>query len=82
MLLPEPATIRDGIRGEQVGKRTGQTLSVDPKKRSCRLPLLKDAALKEPACRFLVISTTRDVVVCRRVWWGEPFVNAFPQLFP
>jgi hypothetical protein len=31
MLLPEPAAIQDDIREHQVGKRTAQTFSVNPK---------------------------------------------------
>jgi hypothetical protein len=53
----------------------GLTFSLDPEKRSCRLPRLKDVALNEPGCLFPVEYTTGDVVVHRGVWWGEPFVN-------
>ena len=77
-LLPEPATRY--IRMSQSEKRTSQTFSMDPKKRTCWLPLLEDAALEKPWCSFLVMSTTCDVVVSWGVWWREPFVNTLPQL--
>ena len=41
----------------------GQTFSVNPEKRTLRLPLLKDAALEKPRRGFLVMSATRNVMV-------------------
>ena len=81
-LLPEPATIQGAVRGSQVAKRIGQTFSVDPKKRTCRLPFLKDVALEKPGCCCLVMSIACDIVVRRGIRWGEPFLNALPQLAP
>jgi hypothetical protein len=43
---------------------------------------MKDAAFEEPGCCFLVMRTTRNVVVRRGVWRGKPFMNALPQLVP
>ena len=65
-----------------VGKRTGQTFSVDPEKRPRRLPLLKKAAFQKPGRCFLVMSATCDVVVRRGIRWREPFVNALSELVP
>src|SRR5712671_4680650 len=43
-------------------------------------PFPKDAPLKEPGCCAFMMSCIRSVVVGRRVWWREPFVNSLPQL--
>ena len=80
ILLPEPATIQDIIRGYQVRDGTGRTFPMNPKERTCRFPFAENAALKEPGCRLLVMSTARNVMVSRRIRWGEPFVDVFPQL--
>src|SRR5579863_7353003 len=57
-----------------------RTLSMDPKKRSRCLPFPENATLKEPGCCSLVMSTTRNVMIRRRVGWGEPSVKTLPQL--
>ena len=53
---------------------------MDPKERAFGFPFLVDASFEEPRCRFLVMGTARDVMVSRRIRWGEPFVDALPQL--
>jgi hypothetical protein len=60
--------------------RTGRTLPVNPKERSFGFPFLVDVSLEEPCCGFLVMSITGNVMVSRRIRWGEPFVDALPQL--
>jgi hypothetical protein len=60
--------------------RTGRTLSVNPKERSFGFPFLVNASLEEPCCGFLVMSITGDVMISRRIRWGEPFVDVLPQL--
>jgi hypothetical protein len=58
----------------------GLTLSVNPKERSFGFPFLVNTSLEEPCCGFLVMSITGNVMVSRRIRWGEPFVDAVPQL--
>jgi hypothetical protein len=54
---------QDIIRGYWVGNRTGHTLSVDPKERTFRSPLLVNVSFEEPGCSFFVMSITRNVMV-------------------
>jgi len=60
----------------------GYTFSVDPEKRTRCHPFVEYASLKEPCRCSLVMGITRNVMVCGRVWWGEPFMNALSQLVP
>jgi hypothetical protein len=55
---------------------------MDPQKGRSRFPLVKYAALKEPFCCAVVMSATGNVVVGRRIWWGEPHPKVFSQLAP
>ena len=80
MLLPEPAKKEDAFRAYLGEMGQVRTFSVNPKERTCCLPLLKDAPFKEPGCGSLVVSTACNVMVRGRVWWGEPSVKALPQL--
>jgi hypothetical protein len=59
---------------------TGRTLSVNPKEGSFGFPLLVNVSFEEPCCGFLVMSITGNVMISRRIRWGEPFVDALPQL--
>ena len=70
------------LSGRRIQMKMGQvrTFSVNPKQRTCRLPLLKDAPLKEPGRSSLVVSAACNIMVGGRVWWGEPFVKVLPQL--
>jgi hypothetical protein len=70
------------ILSERIGWGTGlgRTFSVNPKKRTCHFPFPEDATLKKPGCCPLVMSTTRNVMAGRRIWWGEPFMEAVPRL--
>ena len=67
---------------EDIRQGMGQvrTFSMNPKQRTCILPFLKDASLKEPGCGSLVVSTARNVMVGGRVRWREPSVKVLPQL--
>lgn len=67
---------------ERIGWETepGRTFSVDPKKGTRHLPFPEDATLKKPSCCPLVMSTTCNVMVRRRIWWGEPFMKVVPRL--
>ena len=67
-----------GVIGWKTG--TGRTLSMNPKERSFGFPFLVNVSLEEPCCDFLVMSITRDIMISRRIRWGEPFVDAVPQL--
>jgi hypothetical protein len=57
------------IKLERLGERT---FSVKPQKRTSRLPSRESTALEKPLCCSLVVSTTRNVVVSRRIRWREP----------
>jgi len=57
-----------------------RTFAMNPKERTCCLPILEDASLKKPGCGSLVVSTARNIMVGGRVWWGEPSVKTLPQL--
>jgi hypothetical protein len=46
--------------------------SVDPQKTTLGIPLLESAASYEPDRRSIVIITTRNHLILRRVWWGKP----------
>ena len=50
----------EGI-GWKIG--TGRTLSVNPEERTFGFPFLVNVSFEEPCCSFLVMSTTRDVMV-------------------
>jgi hypothetical protein len=65
-----------------IGWKTGtrRTLSVNPNERSFGFPFLVNASVEEPCCGFLVMSITGNVMISRRIRWGEPFVDALPQL--
>jgi hypothetical protein len=67
---------------EHIRREMGRmrTFSVNPKQRTCCLPLFEDAPLKEPGRSPLVVSAACNVMVGGRVWWGEPFVKALPHL--
>jgi len=56
-----------------------RTLSVHPQKRASGLPFSKVAAFKEPLCCPLMTSTTRNVVIRGRIWWGEPSMKVLSQ---
>ena len=58
------------------------TFTVDPKKRTRRLPFLEGTALKEPRCRSFEMGTTGNVMVGGWVRWGEPLAKALTQLIP
>ena len=74
------ASCEDKVLSEDIRREMRQvrTFTVDPKERSCCLPLLKDASLEEPGCGSLVVGTARNVMVGGWVWWGEPSVKALP----
>jgi hypothetical protein len=57
------------IELEMSGKRT---FSVKPQKRTSGFPSGEDAALEKPLRHSLVVSTTRNVVVSRRIRRREP----------
>jgi hypothetical protein len=52
-----------------------RTFSVDPEKRTCQLPVLEHAPLKEPGCRSLVMGSTRNVMIRGWVRWRQPFAK-------
>ena len=60
--------------------RTGRTLSVNPEEQSVGFPFLVDVSLEQPRCRFLMMSITGNIMICRRIRGGEPFVDALAQL--
>jgi hypothetical protein len=60
--------------------RTVRTLSVDPNERSFCFPFLVNVSLEEPSCGFLVMGITGNIMISRRIRWGEPSVDALPQL--
>ena len=70
------------MMSEHIQREIGRvrTFSVNPKQRTCCLPVLKDAPLKEPGRSSLVVSTACNVMVGGRVWWGEPSMKALPQM--
>jgi hypothetical protein len=78
------AGYRDNIKTSLggIGYKTGteRTLSVNPQEATFRFPFLVNVSLEEPGCSFLVIGATRDVMVSRRIRWGEPFVDGIAQL--
>lgn len=85
MHKPEDALTRASynyyvVRKRQVGRAKGgkHTFSMNPKERICFLPAFENAPLKEPACRSLLMSTARDVMVRGRVRRGKPFMKVVP----
>jgi hypothetical protein len=59
-----------------------RTFSVDPEKRTFRLPVIEYAALKEPFRGSLMMYRTCDVMVGRWVWWREPPAKVLSHLIP
>jgi len=72
--------VKTSSRGIGSKIETGRTLSMDPKERSFGFPFLVNVSLEEPCCGFLVMSITGNIMISRRIRWGEPFVDAVPQL--
>jgi hypothetical protein len=55
-------------------ERSGErTFSVKPQKRTSGFPFGEETPLEKPLGSSLVVSTTRDVVVSRRIRRREPF---------
>jgi len=59
-----------------------RTFSVDPEKRTFRLPVIEYAALKEPLRGSLMMDSTRNVMIGRWVRWREPPAKVLPRLIP
>jgi hypothetical protein len=53
---------------------------MDPQERSICLPFLENAVLRKPCSRPVVVISPRYVVVCRRVWRGEPTSDILLEL--
>jgi len=70
-------TSSEGI-GWKIGKV--RTLSTNPKEGSFGFPFLVNVSLEEPSRGFLVMSIAGNIMVSGRIRWGEPFVDALPQL--
>ena len=49
-----------------------RTFSMDPQEGTLFVPLSKDASLEEPHGSSILMDFTRNVVVWRRIRWGEP----------
>jgi hypothetical protein len=72
--------VKTSSRGIRWKIGTGPTLSVNPKERPFGFPFLVIVSLEEPCCGFLVMNITGDIMINRRIRWGEPFVDDLPQL--
>ena len=60
------------ISSRRARKVRKHTFSVKPQERTSGFPFGEDTTLEEPLSRSLVMSTTRNVVVSRRVRRREP----------
>ena len=60
------------VKLDSAGERT---FSVKPQKRSSGFPFRENTASDKPLCVYLVVGTTRNVVVTRRIRRREPSVN-------
>ena len=61
--FPSQLQYQDVTKEYRIENGTGRTLPVDPKERTFRFPFLVNFSFEEPRCRFLVMSTTRNVMV-------------------
>ena len=55
---------------------------MDPEQGSRRLPSLINILAEDPHCGSLMLSAARDVVICRGIRRGQPFLELVKDSLP
>ena len=82
MVFPEPAKNVDSDEGRIGEELEERTFSIDPEKRTGRLPFAKHVAFEEPLGSFPVMTIACDVVIGGWIRGQYPFSEALSRLTP
>ena len=75
MVLPAPAMGTEVHQVHNTWNVGGRTFPVDPQQRRDGLPFLVNTTLEEPGRSPFMLGIAGSVVICRWIWWREPFSN-------